>query len=52
MRILYISGFAESTFALVASIFLKTMRLEAVLGLVLNQVFSSVRELRCSEVAL
>ena len=52
MRVLYISGFAESTFALAASMFLKTMRLDAVLGLVLNQVFSSVRELRCSEVAL
>ena len=52
MCVLYISGFVESTFALAASMFLKTMRLEAVLGLVLNQVFSSVRELRCSEVAL
>ena len=45
----YNNGLPESIFILVSPLFLKINLLEAALGLVLSQVFSSVKELRCKD---
>ena len=48
----YNNGLPASSFFPASPCSLKTSRLEAVLGLVLSQVFSSVREFLCKDVAL